>query len=373
MPHNTAAEVQDIFINENEQTDLEEQLKIRLKAIAPYHLPALTLSDILKQTPRAQHFSNIPPDIQFAFFLRNRAIIDRNSGGEPIKDEALQNLDITRVIFFYRLNETRQFQRFHDIMRWNTAIFAALLALPFDDPPEAPYPVPRKHRQSNHGKMKRPPMSKDTCIPPAARRFMISYLAAVLEHHNSPGVFEKREAFIKIWKSGVWDLFVNFGPAQKKLMKNLMKGLSKEWEAELDRAMREMGRDRYDREFAKFVGSIIPGRKDQSLPAPLLCQTKPVVPEVDEDVRMGEDVRVPFHEGQVKKEDTESNELLEALRISFNARKVDTKLEERQQITKHMSEIDACTVTDLRYAIAATQKIKPCDMLPVLLKLFSTQ
>jgi hypothetical protein len=45
--------------------------------------------------------------------------------------------------------------------------------------------------------MKRPPISKDTYIPPAARRFMIAYLAAMLEHHNSPTMFEKRESFIE--------------------------------------------------------------------------------------------------------------------------------------------------------------------------------
>jgi hypothetical protein len=203
MPHSITSEVQDIRNGESEQTELEEQLKAKLQAIPPYHLPALTLFDILDQTPRAQHLPNIPSDIQIAFFLRNRAIIDRNGGGEPIKDEVLQSLNITRAIFFYRLNVSRQFQRFHDTIRWNIAIFAALLALPSDKPPEAPYLAPRKHGKSNHGKMKRPPMSKDTYIPPAARRFMISYLAAVIEHHNSPTVFEEREAFIKIWKSGV--------------------------------------------------------------------------------------------------------------------------------------------------------------------------
>jgi hypothetical protein len=165
-------------------------------------------------------------------------------------------------------------------------------------------------------------------------------------------------------------LFVSFGPAQKKLMKNAMKGLSKEWEEELDLAERRMGRDKYEKMVAKFVGTVISGRRDQSLPATLLSQTKPVKLEVGEDVRMGGDVRRLYRGGQVEKEETDSNELLEAFRVPYNTRKMDGKLEQRQQTTRHVSEIEAIAVADLRYAIAATQKMKPSDMLPVLLKLF---
>jgi hypothetical protein len=363
MPHSTAAEAQNTRISETEQTELEELLKAKLQAVPSYNLlPTLTLSDILEETPRAQHLPNIPPDIQLAVFLRHRHTSDQY-GREPIKDKDVQSLGITRAIFFYRLNEARQFQRFHDTMRWNTAIFAALLALPSDGPPEAPYLVPGK--KSNGGKMKRPPMSKDTYIPPAARRFIISYLAAVLEHHNTPTTFTARESFIKSWKSSVWDLFVSFGQTQKKLLKNVSKQLSKEWEEELDHAKHQMGKDKYEKKVARFVRSVVPGRKDQGIPAPLLQQKKDAAPKV------GEGVPVSSHNDHVKF--GESDRLLVALRVPFVARKMDLKTRDTQQPSKHMSETEAITVTDLRYAIAAAQKMKPCHMLPVLLKLFPAE
>jgi hypothetical protein len=371
MPHSTAAEAQGDRMGETEQTDLEELLKAKLQAIPPYHLTPLTLSDILEQTPRALHLLNIPPGIQLPFFLCNRAVVNRY-GGEPVKVEKLQSLDITRTIFFYRLNEGRQFQRFHDTIRWNTAIFVALLALPADDPAKAPYPALRKHdNKSNGRKMRTPPMNKDTYIPPAARRFMIAYLAAVLEHHNSPALFQKRESFIKTWKSSIWDLFGSFGRAQKKLLKNTMKQLTQEWEEELDHAERSMGRVRYEEEVAKFVGTIIPGRRDQSLPAPLLAQVMPsTTNEGCGDVRVSGDIRLETQYRWVNRKEIGKNELLETLRVPFVASRVDPKGKEQQQTMRHMSETETITVTDLRYAIAAAQKLKPCDMLPVLLKLF---
>jgi hypothetical protein len=373
MPHSTASEGLAIRSSEAEQTDLEELLKTKLLAIPPYHLPALTLSDILAQTPRALSLSNIPPDIQLAFFLRNRAIIDRNGGGEPVKDKALQSLDMTRTIFFYRLNEARQFQRFHDTMRWNTAIFISLLSLPSDAPLEKLYLGHRKSgKKSNDGKMKRPPMSKDNYLPPAARRFMSSYLAAVLEHHNTPTAFTARETFIELWKNGIWDMFTVFSGAQKRSLKNILKQSSKEWEEELDHAECQMGRNEYDNKVAKFVGTIIPGRRDQSLPAPLLAQQGAMGLELSGDAHMGSDVRVSSLETEIQGGMSTSNELLEALRVPFVARKVDSKTKDQEQASR-MFEVEATTVADLRYAIAAAQKMKPSDMLPILLGLFPAE
>jgi hypothetical protein len=49
------------------------------------------------------------------------------------------------------------------------------------------------------------------------------------------------------------------------------------------------------------------------------------------------------------------------------------KTRDTQQPSRHMSETEAITVTDLRYAITAAQKMKPWHMLPVLLKLFPAE
>jgi hypothetical protein len=140
----------------------------------------------------------------------------------------------------------------------------------------------------------------------------------------------------------------------------------------LDHAERQMGRDDYDNKVAKFVGTIIPGRRDQSLPAPLLAQQGAMAPELGEDARMGSDVRVSSLETEVQGGMSTSNELLEALCVPFVARKFDSKSKDQEQASR-MSDIEATTVADLRYAIAAAQKMKPSDMLPILLELFPAE
>lgn len=76
----------------------------RRSGVPNHHLPSLILSDILDQTPRALNIANISPDIQLQFFLQNRATID-NYAGKAIKDDDKQSFDITRAIWFYRLDE----------------------------------------------------------------------------------------------------------------------------------------------------------------------------------------------------------------------------------------------------------------------------
>jgi hypothetical protein len=75
---------------------------------------------------------------------------------------------------------------------------------------------------------------------------MESYLSAVMERHNTPTIFTKREEFIKKWKGSRWDLYQNFKAAQKKLLRREVGLLTKKWEIELDVAIREMGRTQYD-------------------------------------------------------------------------------------------------------------------------------
>jgi hypothetical protein len=363
-------------LSKSDQAELQELLKAKLHGIPPYHLPVLTLFDILEQKSRALHLPSIPPDIQLTFFLRHRATIGRY-GGEPIRDESVQSLDITRATFFYRLDEARQFQRFHDTMRWNTALFVALLADYSDDPPESSALRPKPNHQSSSSEARKGPsleqglMSKDVYIPPAARRFMSAYLAAVLEHHNTPTTFTARESFIEIWKAGIWDVFSMFGGAQKKLLKNIMKRLTREWEEELDYAVRCMGREEYDRKVGKFVGAVISGRRDQGVSAAAVVQMerRPVTTEETGDVRMRGDAYMS-HESQLEIEETDRNELLEALRVPFAARKVEPKTQDQPKQMTHISEIEAITVTDTKYAIAAAQKMRPVDMLPVLMRLF---
>jgi hypothetical protein len=224
-----------------DKAELENLLKRKLAGTPQNYLPALNFADIVQQPAKAIHFSNIPSDIQLAFLLRNRALIDRASS-MSIKRDVQQSLAITRAIFFYRLDPAHQFQRHHDTTRWNLALFTALLSLPDKS------------------------SANPTHMPPADKRFMTSYLAGVMEHHNTPQTFTAREAFIKRWKNGVWDVYTIFGASQKKLLKKDVKFLNAEWKKELDAARRGIGKEECEKRIAKFVGSVVPGRKDQGLP-----------------------------------------------------------------------------------------------------------
>ncbi|KAF1951589.1 hypothetical protein CC80DRAFT_370983, partial [Byssothecium circinans] len=206
-------------------------------------LPNLTLADIVTQSRKAIFLPNIPKDIQLPYLLTHRSEITAQYN-RALKSPSTQSLTLTRAIFFYRLSptSTQQFQRYHDANRWNIAIFITLLSLP--QSPLATNPYTRTH------------------FPLPARRFVIAYLAAVLEHHNAPIVFAKREHFVRLWKNSAYDFFEQFKPSQKKLLKDAMKRLSLVWERELDVARRCLGCWEYEREVARFVGVLVPGRKD---------------------------------------------------------------------------------------------------------------
>lgn len=170
--------------------------------------------------------------------LKHRATIDEQ-GRLAIKDPEAQHIDITRAIFFWRLDDMHQFQRYHDNARWNIALFIALLS------------------GGRFGSKEARP----------ARHFAIAYLAAVLEHHNEPATFDKREAFIKLWKDSKYDLFT-FTASQKTAMKRVSKRLNKEWEDELYRikkvndlmALMEETGPTYYAKISKFIGILVPGR-----------------------------------------------------------------------------------------------------------------
>jgi hypothetical protein len=369
MPHAITAVRQNTNgLDEYEKTELELLLKTKLEGVPSHHLPTLNLADILDQTSRALLLPNIPPDIQLRFFLHNRATIE-NYAGKPIKDEGKQSFEITRAIWFYRLDEAHQFQRFHDIMRWNTAIYVALLAIHSES-------NERKH--SMHSEVKVPgrqrgskdPYSpcntKDTYkpIPPAAIHFITQYLAAVLEHHNTPtSSFTARESFIRAWKSGPWDLFTVFGGAPKKLMKSAMKRLSRDWEAELAVAEKQMGRERYEREVGKFVGGLVPGRKDQGVRVWKVSREKK---RGDGDVGMGDGVS----SDQSEDKELGRNELLEALLSPFVPRTKEIRKQDEARVRTGVIEVGGTPVTDMRYAISTVQMVEPRDILPALIRLF---
>lgn len=334
-------------------TELENLLKRKVGDIPHPSLSKLSLANILSLEPQNLNIEGIPHDLQLAFLLRNRTLIDR-SAGKPLKDEDKQSLDVTRAIFFYRLDEAHHFWRYHDPSRWNPALFIALLATADTHLRSLPPSTPPATSANPH-RIAFVPESKARSISPAAGRFMQSYLAALLENHNTPSVFTARELFVRRWKNGVWDVYTLFASSQKKLLKKELKRLRKGWEIELDLARSGMGsngmtREEYTQRVAPFVGSIIPGRKDQGLPIKTMWYATPAAsPEAEGGVAV-----------DAKRLASRKAELLEALRVP---------LEEREwKDDKEYEEV--CEVIDLRTAIDALRTVKPAEMLRVLLQLF---
>jgi len=349
----------------HDQADLQLLLKNKLQGVPASHLPAVTLADILDQTPRALNIANIPSDIQLSFFFHNRAAIGRYAS-KPIKDEDKQSMEITRAIWFYRLDEAHQFQRFHDIMRWNTAIFVALLAqhsqssdLKNSAHSEAGV-LDRRRGTIDSYRPGRVTTPTHAPIPPAAILFIKQYLAAVIEHHNTPtSSFAARESFILMWKTGPWELFTVFGGAQKKLLKNAMKKLSKEWEAELRVAESQLGRQRYERKVGKFVGGVVPGKRGMGVRAE---EVKNEDGNVDKA-----NLVLP---GRGEDEGNSGNDMLQALLAPYVPQINEARGQDGKGAKSGATEVEGTLVTDVRSAIAALQKMEPRDILPVLIRLF---
>jgi hypothetical protein len=367
MPHViTALEQNTNGLEYHDQAELQLLLKDKLHGIPTLHLPALTLADILDQTPRALNIPNIPPDIQLPFFLENRAAIDHYAG-KPMKDEEKQSLEITRAIWFYRLDEAHQFQRFHDTMRWNTAIFVALLALHSQSSDSPHGEVGAVDRRRGPVDSYRPgrvttPSPTHVPIPPAAIRFIKHYLAAVIEHHNAPtSSFTARESLIRTWKTGPWELFTVFGGAQKKLLKNAMKKLSREWDAEFRVAEKQLGRKRYEREVGKFVGGLLPGKRELGVRG-----VEVFVKEEGVHVQMRDSVLVEQEESG----EAAGNELLQALLSPYTLLAKEARMQGEKGGKSGVVEVEGTPVTNLRHAIATLQKMEPRDILPVLIRLF---
>ena len=154
-----------------------------------------------------------------------------------------------------------------------------------------------------------------------------------------------------------------FGGAQKKLMKNAMKVLSKDWEAELAIAKKQMGKERYDREVGKFVGGLIPGRKDQGVGA---WERRGEEKARDGDIDM--ENAAPKDQGEGK--ESHGNGLLEALLSPYVSHTKHTKKQAEAETRSGMTAVQGTPVIDMRYAITMVQRMKPEDMLPVLIRLF---
>ncbi|KAF1931279.1 uncharacterized protein M421DRAFT_56642, partial [Didymella exigua CBS 183.55] len=221
------------------------------------HLPDIILIDILKQTEKTK-LRNVPRDIELAWFLRNRTVIDTHNG-KAKKGDSVQSEHAARAVWCYRLDPVRQFQCYHDTVRWNLAILIALLkSHTLNKHAGSEYNTREDGAQRNCGKDRR--HANEPSLLPATVRFMTAYLAAVLEHYLSPTAFDRRKEFIRLWRNGRMDLFTIHKSWAKKALQKGTKRLGKDWERELSFVRRHLGSSIYSASVEKFSGTIIPGR-----------------------------------------------------------------------------------------------------------------
>jgi hypothetical protein len=163
------------------------------------------------------------------------------------------------------------------------------------------------------------------------------YLAAVLEHHNSPSSFTARESFIALWRESKLELFTIHKSWAKKAMQRVMKQRSREWEVEIDKVRKEEGREDVER----LVGGLVPGRREWG-----------VTREERVEMKGGES----------------AEELLDALRAPcLIPEEGDDGAVQKQ---KQEAEEEGVMVCDLRTAISCVQQMTPREMLPALMRLF---
>jgi hypothetical protein len=270
--------------------------------------------------------------------LRNRALIDEHNC-VPQKEDSGQDEAIARAIWFYRLDTSHQFQRYHDTIRWNITLFTALITqhnLTQQTDKQDIYPS----KDGTHKSQRGPTLS------PAAVRFMKLYLAAALEAHAHPTIFTAREALIRVWRVSPLVLFSHVKAWAQKSLRRRIKTLSPEWERELRIARRVMGKDAYDTNVAPFVGCLVPG---QTIRAPSL-----------DGGAMGRDSEANVEYGK-----REQNELLDALMVPCP-----TAAQGKSDGAVKQSE-DGELVCDLRAAITCAQSVRPKEILPVLMDIFS--
>ena len=330
-------------LTSEERSYLEKLLVHKLRSVPNDHIASLRLDDILHCTARTR-LLHIPSDIGLPYLLRHRGTMDESSC-RPLKEGSKQDESVTRAIWFYRLSTTHQFQRYHDSVRWNIALFTALLTHHFvpeyTDTNNSTQPGQR--RGTLRG-------ARELNLTPARVRFMTAYLSAVVEQHTTPTVFDEREQFIRLWRTSSWGLFGIHRSWARKAMQREMKRLSREWHVELAGKHRDMSRFEYEGKVAPFVGCLVPGRPAQRAEG-AWSASNGVGGRWDQDVKM-------------ENEDVTKDELLDALRAPCS---LTTHTGDGRGMTDDTEEALVC---DLRNAITCVQSVRPSDMLRVLMRLF---
>lgn len=170
-------------------------------------------------------------------------------GDEPLKD-CQQPFHITRGLIYYHLSDIG-FQRLHDFFRLNVAIFLALLV----ENNKSQAALESTELEPNLLNYDGEPFIE---LPHSAKQFILSYLDAVMEHHNNPMDFRCRNAFIKKWKNVKWDFFKPRAHMAKKLKMETAR-VKKDWETYLSSLKDELDREEFEHRFGRFINVLIPG------------------------------------------------------------------------------------------------------------------
>ena len=121
----------------------------------------------------------------------------------------------------------------------------------------------------------------------------------------------------------------------------------------------QLGRERYERKVGKFVGGVVPGKREMGVRA--------------EDVKSEDgnvDMANPVLPGRVESKGDSGNGLLQALLAPYVPQTNEARGQDGKGVKSGATEVEGTLVTDVRSAIAALQNMEPRDILPILIRLF---
>jgi hypothetical protein len=166
--------------------------------------------------------------------------------GDKAFKSANQPVEITRGLFYYRLDQDHCFQqKYSDTAKWNIAIFVALL-------------VKNKltrNQKLNYGE-------SPFTIKDEPKYFMLAFLEAVSEHHDNPATFSKRDEFIREWKKDPLELFIP-SASMKNQLRAAFQALNDKWESHLADLQEKLPAREYNKRVRRFVGVLIPGSRER--------------------------------------------------------------------------------------------------------------
>lgn len=184
-----------------------------------------------------------------------------------------------------------------------------------------------------------------------AHEFVVAYLEAVLEHHNHPETFTKRDGFIVLWKNSKYDLF-HLTATQEKIIKAKIKEKHKDWRMELFGQKMDLGFANYVKKCGPLIDVLVPGFHSQGV-----LRDKKGIQVVHQEEKMDLDY------GDSGFKVAAENKFMDGLRARYNVEPIGEATGKKKG--KKWQE-----VVDVKTAIAAVDEIKPRESMGMLLRRF---